>query len=167
MRACSHTITLVQGQTWEFTHIHIQNRGHHNTSLLHSSQISLTVAQGDAQSPLLPIGLGHDWGLDLGSYLVEESCLVSWSMLSMSPARAQPYGDSECQSKRESRKPPSLALPHLSLSSATLSQPSHWCSVSRGRCGWNLPGASRNVAEVRPSRSTTLGGWENSGLLSQ
>ena len=28
----------------------------------------------------------------------------------MSPARAQPYGDSECQSKRESRKPPSLAL---------------------------------------------------------
>ena len=181
----SHTVTLEWGQNKEFTHTHIRTNGHHNTSLLHSSQVSLTVAQGDDQSPLLPTEVGHDWGLALGPYLIEKFCLVSWSIPPISLVRAQPYGDSECQSKREPRKPPSGGTAHLSPSSSTPNQPSHQCSVLRGQCCWNLPGASRNIAEVRILKNqtphleswrtqvlfekpnTTLGGLENSGFLSQ
>ena len=154
---CSHTITLERGQTRAFTHTHIQTRGRHNSSLLRSSQCSLTVAQGDDQSPLLPIEVQHDWGLALGPYLIEKSCLVSWSIPPMSPVRAQPHGVSKWQSKREPRKPSRSSLFVSDFLHSELAK----CSVSRGQCSWNLPGTSRNVSEVKPLRNQAphLEGW--------
>ena len=52
--------------------------------------------QGGDQSPLLPIGVGLDWGLTPGSYLILWPFLVSWSVPPMRLVRARPSGESEC-----------------------------------------------------------------------
>ena len=57
--------------------------------------------QGGDQSPLLPIGVGPDWGLALGPHLILWPFLVSWSIPPMSPVGARPSGESEHWSKRE------------------------------------------------------------------
>ena len=44
--------------------------------------------QGGDQSPLLPAGVGPDWGLALGPYLILWPFLVSWSVPPMSTAGA-------------------------------------------------------------------------------
>ena len=44
--------------------------------------------QGGDQSPLLPIGVGTDWGLALEPYLILWPFLVSWSIPPMSPVGA-------------------------------------------------------------------------------
>ena len=102
-------------------------RGYHNASLLPSPQVSLTVApflgaprrlsvtmppfsspylmlpfwelQGGDQSPFVPVGVGPDWGLALGPYLILWPFLVSWSIPPMSPLGALLSGESEHQSK--------------------------------------------------------------------
>ena len=51
--------------------------------------------QGGDQSPLLPVGVGPDWGLALRPYLILWPFLVSWSVPPMSPVRAWPSGESE------------------------------------------------------------------------
>ena len=104
--------------------------------------------QGGDQSPLLPIGVGLDWGLTPGSYLILWPFLVSWSVPPMRLVRARPSGESECWSEGEPRIPSGGAPPHSSLRSFTPAQQSHQCGGSRGQHGWNLAGASRNVAET-------------------
>ena len=47
--------------------------------------------QGGDQSPFLPVGVGSDWGLAPGPYLILWPFLVSWSALPLSPVRAQPF----------------------------------------------------------------------------
>ena len=164
---CSHTITLERGQTRAFTHTHIQTRGHHNSSLLRSSQGSLTVAQGDDQSPLLPIEVQHDWGLALGPYLIEKSCLVSWPIPPMSPVRAQPHGVSKWQSKREPRKPSRSSLFVSDFLHSELAKPLVQCLKGPVwlESPWDFQKCFRSQTIEKPS--TTLGGLENSGLLSQ
>ena len=102
--------------------------------------------QGGDQPPLLPIGVGPDWGLALGFYLILWPFLVSWSIPPMSPVGARLSRESEPQSKREPGIPSGGAPPHSSrgLSTPTPARLSHLS----GCHGWNLTGASRNVAET-------------------
>ena len=117
-----------------------------------SPQFSLSDApswelQGGDQSPLLPIGVGPDWGLALGPYLILWPILVSWSIPPMSPVGAWPSGESEHWSKREPGIPSHGAPAPSSRGSFAPAQSSHQSGGSRGRHGWNLSGTSRNVAE--------------------
>ena len=69
-------------------------RGYHNTSLFPGPQSYLMFAswepKGGDEFPLLPVGIGSDWGLAPGPYLILWPFLVSWSIPPMSPVRAQP-----------------------------------------------------------------------------
>ena len=51
--------------------------------------------QGGDQIRLLSVGVGPDWGLDPGPYLILWPFLVSWSVPPMSPVGAWPSGESE------------------------------------------------------------------------
>ena len=104
--------------------------------------------QGGDQSPLLPVGVGPDWGLAPGPYLILWPFLVTWSIPPMSPVGAQPSGESEHWSKREPRIPSGGAPSCSSRGPFTPARLSHQYSGSRGQHGWNLAGASRNVAET-------------------
>ena len=104
--------------------------------------------QGGDQSPLLPVGVGPDWGLAPGPYLILWPFLVSWSIRPMSPVGAQPSGESEHWSKREPRIPSGGAPSCSSQGPFTPARLSRQSSGSRGQHGWNLAGASRNVAET-------------------
>ena len=55
--------------------------------------------QGGDQSPFVTVGVGPDWGLALGPYLILWPFLVSWSIPPMSPLGALLSGESEHQSK--------------------------------------------------------------------
>ena len=131
-------------------------RGYHNTSLFPGPQSYLMFAswepEGGDEFPLLPVGIGSDWGLAPGPYLILWPFLVCWSVPPMSPVRAWPSGESERLCKREPKIPSGGAPPCLSLHSIPLevasftpARPSH---QSGSWCGWNLTGASRNVAET-------------------
>ena len=100
------------------------------------------LQRGD-QSPLLPVGVGLDWGLALGPYLILWLFLVSWSVPPMSLVRAWPSGESEHQSEREPRIPSGGMPPRSSWGSCILTRPSHCSSGSRGQHGWNFAEASR------------------------
>ena len=108
---------------------------------------SWELQEGD-QSPLLPVGVGPpEWGLALGPTL---SCTHSWWLVC--PPN-EPDGDSAVQRVRmpvqKKTWSPSGGLPlRLSRGSSAPTQPGHQSSSSRGQCGWNLAGASRNVAET-------------------
>ena len=86
------------------------------------------------------------WGLTPEPYLILWPFLVSWSVPSMSPVRARPSRDSEHLSEREPGIQSGSIPPHSSPGSLAPAQPSHQSSSPRGHCGWNLTGASRNVA---------------------
>ena len=97
-----------------------------------SPQFSLSDApswelQGGDQSPLLPIGVGPDWGLALGPYLILWPFLVSWSVPQVSPVWARPSRESELRSERKpgilSGGPPPC-LPQGSFAPAWLSHQS-------------------------------------------
>ena len=66
----------------------------------------------------------------------------------MSPVGARLSGDLEHRSEREPGIPSGNILPHSSLGSLPPAWPSHQSSGPRGQCGWNLTGASRNVAVI-------------------
>ena len=102
--------------------------------------------QGGDQSPLLPVGVGLDWGLAPGPYLWP--FLVSWSIPPMNLVRARSSRKSEHQSEREPRILSGGTPPCLSQDSFTLAQLSHQSIDSGGWHGWNLTEASRNVAET-------------------
>ena len=104
--------------------------------------------QEDDQSPLLPVGIGPNLGLAPGPYLILWPFLVRWSDPPMCMDGARPFGESEHWSEREPRIPSGGTPPHSSLGSFTPAQPSHQSGGSRGQHGWNLSGASRNVAET-------------------
>ena len=104
--------------------------------------------QGGDQSPLLPVGVGPDWGLAPGPYPILWPFLVSWSDPPISTVGARPSGELECQCKREPGIPSGGTPPHLSRGSFTPAWPSHQSGTSRGWRGWNLVRASRNVAET-------------------
>ena len=104
--------------------------------------------QGGDQSPPLPIGVGPDWGLALGPYLILWPFLVSWSIPPMCLVGAWLSAESEHLSEREPGIPSGGKPPCLSPRSSTLIRLSHQSSGSRGLCGWNLTGASRNIAET-------------------
>ena len=75
----------------------------HDASLPLSPQFSLSDAaswefQGGDQSPFAPVGVGPDWGMALGPYLILWPFLVSWSIPPMSPVRAQLSRESEHRS---------------------------------------------------------------------
>ena len=90
-------------------------RGYHNASFLLSPQFSLSnapilgtqsvweVPPGRYQSPLLLTGVGPNWGLAPGPYLMLWPFLLGWSIPPMSPVRAQPSRESEHRSEREPR----------------------------------------------------------------
>ena len=123
----------------------------HNASLLLSPGSPYLMlppweCQGGDQSPLLPAGVGLDWELAPRPYLWP--FLVSWSVPPMSLVRAQPARESEHQSERELGVPLGGTPPSLSRDSFAPARPNHQSGSSRGRHGWNLAGASRNVAET-------------------
>ena len=74
--------------------------------------------------------------------------LVSLSVPPISPNGARPSGELESWSEREPGKLSGGVPPYLSRSSSALAWSSHWSGSSRGQHGWNLTGASRNVAET-------------------
>ena len=115
-------------------------------------------AQGGDQSPFLPVGVCPDWGLAPEPYLILWPFLVSWSIPPMSPVGAQPSGDLEHQSEREPGIPSGSIPPHSSPGSLPPAWPSHQSSGPRGQCGWNLTGASRNVA-VTSTQETKHHTW--------
>ena len=104
--------------------------------------------QGGDQSPLLPVGVGPDWRLALGPYLILWPLLVGWSIPPKSLVRIQPCRELEHQCEREPGIPSGGTPPHSSRDSFAPAWPSHLSGGSRGWCGWNLAGASRNVAET-------------------
>ena len=73
---------------------------------------------------------------------------MSWSIPPMSPVRTQPSRESEHWSKREPGIPSGGAPSRSSQGSLAPARPSHQSGDSRGWHGWNLTGASRNVAET-------------------
>ena len=87
--------------------------------------------EGGDQSPLLPVGIGSDWGLAPGPYLILWSFLVSWSICPMSLAGARPSGQLESWSKRESGILLGGTPPCSSWSSSTPTWPSHQSGGSR------------------------------------
>ena len=125
----------------------------HNASLLPSPQFSLSDAvflgaQGGDQSPLLPIGVGPDWGAAPGPYCILWPFLANWSVPPMSLVGARPSGESEHWSERGPGIPSGGTSPRSSRGSFTPSWRSHQSGGLRGWRGWNLSGASRNVAET-------------------
>ena len=114
--------------------------------------------QGGDQSPLIPVGVGPDWGLAPGPYLILWPFLVSWSIRPMSPVGAQPSGESEHWSKREPRIPSGGAPSCSSQGPFTPARLSRQSSGSRGQHGWNLAGASTNIAETN-NRETKHHTW--------
>ena len=105
--------------------------------------------QGGDQPPLLPIGVGvPDWGLAPGPYLILWPILVSWPILPVNSVGAWPSREWEWRSEREPGIPSDGAPPCSSQGSSAPTRPSHQSGGSRGGRGWNLTGASRNVAET-------------------
>ena len=104
--------------------------------------------QGDNQSPLLPVGVGPDWGLAPGPYLILWPFLVSWTIPPMSTVGPRLSGESEHQPERDPGMLSGGKRPCSSWSSFAPAQPSRQSNGSRGWHGWNLTGASRNVAET-------------------
>ena len=139
-------------------------RGYHSTSLFPSPQVRSDAPfwehQGGDQSPLLPFGVGSDWGLAPGPYLILWPFLVSWSVPPMSAVGAQPSGESKRWSKREPVIPSGGAPARSSRGSFAVAQPSHQSHASRGWHGWNLTRAMPKPVIKEPS--TTIGELENS-----
>ena len=75
------------------------------------------------------------WGPALGPYLSLWLFLVSWSIPPMSPARAQPSGESERQLEREPGIPSGGAPPRLARGSSAPTWPSHQSRGSGGQRG--------------------------------
>ena len=73
--------------------------------------------QGGDQSPLLPTGVGPDWRLALGPYLILWPLLVGWSIPPMSPVGTRLSRELEHQCDREPGIPLGGMPPHLSRSS--------------------------------------------------
>ena len=78
----------------------------HDASLPLSPQFSLSDApflgaQGGDQPPLLPVGVGPDWGLAPGPYLILWPFLVSWTIPPMSTVGPRLSGESEHWSDSE------------------------------------------------------------------
>ena len=109
--------------------------------------------QGGDRSPLLQVGVGPDWGLASGPYLILWPFLVSWSVPPMSPVRAWLSGESEHGSEREPGTLSGGASPRSSLGSFAPARPNHQSCGSRGCCGWNLAEGSRNDAKTQYSRN--------------
>ena len=105
-------------------------------------------AQGGDQSPFLPVGVCPDWGLAPEPYLILWPFLVSWSIPPMSLVGAWPSRGSEYQCEREPGIPSAGTPSRSPRGSFAPARWSHQYGGSRGWCGWNLAGASRNVAET-------------------
>ena len=73
---------------------------------------------------------------------------MSWPVPPMSMVRAWPFGESERRCERKPGIPSGGAPSHSSRGSFAPAWPSHQSGGSRGWRGWNLAGASRNVAET-------------------
>ena len=169
--ACAKIIDFAVSKNKNFSHFiqsaitHSQSfRGNHNASFLPSPQFSLSDApllgaQGGDQSPLLPVGVGPHRGLALGLYLILWPFLVSWSVPPMSPVGAWPSRESEHWSIREPGIPSGGMRPPSSQGSFTAPRLSQQSSDSRGRCCWNLGGASRNVVETSTRETKHLESW--------
>ena len=108
---------------------------------------SAELQVGD-QSYLLPVGVGPDWGLGPGPYLILQPFLVSWSVPPMSPVGIRLSIALEHWSEREPGIPSGGVPPCSSWGSFAPAWLSHLSSDSKGWCGWHLAGASRNVAET-------------------
>ena len=89
-----------------------------------------------------------DWRLAPGPYPILWLFLVSWFVPPISPVRAWLSRQSEHWSERKRRVPSGGAPPRLSWGFSAPAQLSHQSGSSRGQHGWNLTGASRNVAET-------------------
>ena len=99
-------------------------------------------------SPLLPVGVGPNWGLAPEPHLILWPFLVSWSIPPMSLVGAWPSRESEHQSEREPGIP-SVGTPfHSPRGSFTPAWQSHQSGGSRVWHGLNLSRPSRNVAET-------------------
>ena len=122
--------------------------------------------QGGDQSPFVPVGVGPDWGLALGPYLILWPFLVSWSIPPMSPVGTRLSGESEHQSERDpgilsGGKPPCSSW-------SSLLQPSRATSPmaqGAGMVGISLGPPEMLQKPVIEKPSTTLGELVNSGVL--
>ena len=122
--------------------------------------------QGGDQSPLLLVGVGPDWGLALGPYLILWPFLVSWSLPPMSLVGAQLSGESEHWSEREPRLP-SGGVPPRSSQTPLLqhNRATRQAAQGAGMIGISLGPPEMLQKPVLKKPSTTLGELENSGLL--
>ena len=99
--------------------------------------------QGDDQSPLLPVGVGPDWGLAPGPYLILWPFLVSGSIPPMSTVGARLSGESEHWSERERRILLVACIIRLSVPSLQPSQATSPMAQGAGMIGISL-GPCRN-----------------------
>ena len=126
---------------------------------------SWELQEGD-QSPLLPVGVRPDWGLDPGPYLILWPFLVSWSTPPVSPAGVRPSRESEHQCEREpEHRPVVRLLAHLGVplfqprrATSPAAQATDVIAISLGP-----PEMLQKPEPEKPS--TTLGELEDAGLL--
>ena len=104
--------------------------------------------QGGDQSPLLPVGVGPDWRLALGPYLILWPLLVGWSIPPKSLVRIQPCRELEHQCEREPGIPSGGTPPHSSRDSFAPAWPSLQSSWLKGPAWlescWGLQKCCRN-----------------------
>ena len=99
-------------------------------------------------SPLLPVGVGPNWGLAPEPYLILWPFLVSWSIPPMSPVVIRLSIELEHWSEREPGIPSVGTPSHSPWGSFTPAWRSHQSGGSRVWHGWNLSRASRTAAET-------------------
>ena len=122
--------------------------------------------QGGDQSPLLLVGVGPDWGLALGPYLILWPFLVSWFLPPMSLVGAQLSGESEHWSEREPGLP-SGGVPPRSSQTPLLqhNRATRQAAQGAGMIGISLGPPEMLQKPVLEKPSPTLRELENSGLL--
>ena len=121
--------------------------------------------QGGDQS-LLPVGVGTDWGLAPGPYLILWPFLVSWSVPPVSPFGARPSGESGHQSERDPEyHQAACLLIRLGVPSLQPSQATSLAAQGVGMVGILLGPPEMLLKPLIKKPSTTLRELENSGLL--
>ena len=115
-------------------------RGHHNTSLLPSPQVSLTVAPFLGAPRRWSVSSSTHWGrtwLGTGSGALPAPMAILDELVHPSNQSSWAFAIWNVRTPVQKRT--------QNITQAWLS---HWSGSSRGRHGWNLTGASRNVAET-------------------
>ena len=124
--------------------------------------------QEDDQFLLLPVGIGPNWGLAPGPYLILWPFLVRWSDPPMSMVGARPFRSQNTGPKEnpEYHQVVHLLIP-LWVPSLQPSRPTSLVAQGAGVVGILLGPPEMLQKPVLEKPSTTLRQLENSGLLCQ